>query len=105
MKGRIQGQMLKAGSGRKRSSSELSNSSLGCSQARPAGCTAKGRYDMASGEYLFQKRGFFLQFGLIKLRQLLQGLALGLIIIPKLFFILLLHPLGLDLQFLVLLIF
>lgn len=60
---------------------------------------------MASCEYLFQKGGFLLQFGLVKLSQLLQGLALGLIVIPELFFILFLHPLGLELQLLVLLIF
>lgn len=60
---------------------------------------------MAPCEHLFQKGGFLLQFGLVKLGQLLQGLALGLVVIPKLFFILLLHPLGLELQFLVLLIF
>lgn len=57
----------------------------------------KGRCRSASGEYLFQKGGFFLQFGLVKLSQLLQGLAFGLIVIPKLFFILFLHPLGLEL--------
>ena len=41
----------------------------------------------------------------VKLSQLLQGLALGLIVIPKLLLVLLLHPLGLELQLLVLLIF
>lgn len=63
------------------------------------------RHSLASCEYLFQEGGFLLQFGLIKLSQLLQGLALGLIVIPKLLLVLLLHPLGLELQLLVLLIF
>lgn len=67
--------------------------------------TVTGRHSLASCEYLFQEGGFLLQFGLVKLSQLLQGLALGLIVIPKLFLILFLHPLGLELQLLVLLIF
>ena len=67
--------------------------------------TVNRRHSSASCEYLFQKGGFLLQFGLIKLSQLLQGLALGLIVIPKLLLVLLLHPLGLELQLLVLLIF
>ena len=67
--------------------------------------TVNRRHSSASCEYLFQEGGFLLQFGLIKLSQLLQGLALGLIVIPKLLLVLLLHPLGLELQLLVLLIF
>lgn len=60
---------------------------------------------MAPWHHLFQKAGFLLEFGLVELGQLLQCLALGLIIVSELFFVLLLHPLGLELQLLVLLVF